>query len=75
MSFFADVPKAPLDAILGLTTLFSQDLRKHKVNLGVGVYKTEEGKTPILSCVKEAERFLLEEEPNKLYSPIEGDFL
>lgn len=73
MSFFAQVPKAPLDAILGLTGLFSQDARKHKVNLGAGVYKTEDGKTPILFCVKEAERLLLDQEESKGYLPIEGD--
>jgi aspartate/tyrosine/aromatic aminotransferase len=73
MPFFADVLEAPLDPILGLTTLFSQDTRKHKINLGAGVYKTEEGKTPVLLCVKEAEKVLLDEEKSKVYAPIEGE--
>jgi aspartate/tyrosine/aromatic aminotransferase len=75
MTFFTQVPKAPLDPILGLTTLFLRDSRQQKINLGAGVYKTEDGKTPILSCVKQAERFLLEQEESKIYSPIEGDSL
>ena len=71
--FFSNIPKAPVDSILGLTASFLKDPRKSKVNLSVGIYKTEEGNTPVLSCVKEAEVFLLEKEDSKNYLPIEGD--
>lgn len=71
--FFSGVAKAPSDAILGLTASFLKDPREKKVNLSVGIYKTEEGKTPVLSCVKEAEKFFLEQEETKSYLPIEGD--
>lgn len=67
------VEAAPADAILGLTEAFKNDTRFAKVNLGVGVYKDEEGHTPILSSVKKAEHILLEEENTKSYFPIGGE--
>jgi aspartate/tyrosine/aromatic aminotransferase len=73
MSFFKRVPLAPPDPILGLVAAFQSDLRKDKVNLGVGVYKTEELQTPVLESVKLAEAFLLKTQENKEYLPIDGD--
>jgi aspartate/tyrosine/aromatic aminotransferase len=67
------VEAAPPDSILGLTDAFKSDSRSHKVNLGVGVYKDEEGTTPVLHCVKAAEKLLLENEKTKSYLPISGD--
>ena len=68
-----NIEAAPADSILGLTEAFKNDPSAHKVNLGVGVYKDEEGKTPILKCVKAAEKILLEKEGTKSYLPISGD--
>ncbi len=68
-----NVEAAPADAILGLTEAFKSDQRFAKVNLGVGVYKDEEGHTPILTSVKKAERILLETENTKSYFPIGGE--
>jgi len=67
------VTAAPADAILGLTEAFKKDENPNKVNLGVGVYITDEGTTPILGCVKDAERVLLGTEMSKNYMPITGD--
>ena len=66
------LPLAPPDSILGLTEAFKQDPNPRKINLSVGVYKDEQGNTPILGCVKEAERRLLASETNKGYLSIEG---
>ena len=68
-----NITAAPADSILGLTEAFRNDPNSSKVNLGVGVYKDEEGKTPILKCVKAAEKILLEKEGPKSYLPISGD--
>ncbi|MBC8207135.1 MAG: aspartate/tyrosine/aromatic aminotransferase [Kiritimatiellales bacterium] len=68
-----NVEAAPADAILGLTEAFKNDPRFAKVNLGVGVYKDEEGHTPILTSVKKAEKILLETENTKSYMPIAGE--
>jgi len=72
MPFFEHVPLAPPDPILGLTAAYFADPRENKVNLGVGYYKDEMLRTPIMQCVKQAERVLLESEPNKEYLPIDG---
>ncbi|PHR29800.1 MAG: aromatic amino acid aminotransferase [Desulfotalea sp.] len=67
------IEAAPADSILGLTDAFRNDPNPQKVNLGVGVYKDEKGTTPILECVKAAEKILLSEEVTKSYLPISGD--
>lgn len=70
---FERVNKAPADPILGLNEAFNADSRDTKVNLGVGVFKNEDGVTPILETVKEAEKRLLESEITKSYLAIGGD--
>jgi aspartate/tyrosine/aromatic aminotransferase len=70
---FDRIPVAPADPILGLTEAFNHDPRPDKINLGVGVYKDADGRTPVLASVKAAERRLVEQETTKNYLPIEGD--
>src|SRR5215475_5487272 len=72
LAMFDTLPLAPPDAILGLADAFKQDPNPQKINLSVGVYKDEQGSTPILACVKEAERRLLANEKSKGYLSIEG---
>lgn len=67
-----NIEAAPADAILGLTEAFNKDANPNKVNLGVGVFKDNNGKTPILKCIKEAEKKLVETESTKGYLPITG---
>lgn len=69
---FDTLPMAPPDSILGLTEAFKRDPNPRKINLSAGVFKDEQGNTPILASVKEAERRLLATEQNKGYLPIEG---
>ena len=69
---FEFLPIAPPDSILGLSDAFAKDPRPGKINLTVGVYKTEDGSTPILATVKKAEVKLLNTENTKGYMPIEG---
>jgi aspartate/tyrosine/aromatic aminotransferase len=66
------VEAAPRDAILGLTEAFNADPRPEKINLSVGVYQDESGTTPLLECVKEAERRLAAAPTTKSYLPISG---
>ena len=70
-----NIKAAPADSILGLTEAFKNDPSADKVNLGVGVYKDEAGRTPVLQCVKAAEKILLEQEGTKSYLPISGDLV
>lgn len=69
---FESISAAPPDAILGLNEAFKSDASPDKINLGVGVFKDKTGVTPVLKCVKEAERRLLELENSKAYLPING---
>ena len=66
------LPVAPPDSILGLADVFGKDPRPDKVNLTVGVYKDEQGQTPILASVKKAETRLLQDEKSKGYLGIDG---
>ncbi|MBP7829845.1 MAG: aspartate/tyrosine/aromatic aminotransferase [Kiritimatiellae bacterium] len=66
------IPPAPPDAILGLTEAFKKDPRPDKINLGVGVFMEDEGRTPVLASVKRAEERILREETSKSYLPISG---
>ena len=70
--FFEKIVAAPADPILGLTEEFKNDPRTDKINLGVGIYKTNDGVTPILKCVKKAEEIIFKEETTKSYLPIVG---
>jgi aromatic-amino-acid transaminase len=63
---------APGDPILGLTEAFNADRNPKKVNLGVGVYYDDDGKVPLLECVRRAERQLVEQAAPRNYLPIEG---
>lgn len=72
MSFFESVAKLPQDPIFKLPVAFNSDPRSCKVNLGVGTYRDAEGRTPIFSSVKKAERSLMDKESSKEYLPIQG---
>ena len=71
--FFSQVSQVAADPILGLNSAFLADTREEKINLSVGVYKDDWLQTPVLSAVKEAEKFILSSETTKNYLPIEGD--
>ncbi|VFP87143.1 amino acid aminotransferase [Candidatus Erwinia haradaeae] len=60
------------DPILSLNAKFHTDQHVDKINLGIGVYTDHTGNTPILSSVKQAEQFLLEQEVTKNYLQIDG---
>jgi aromatic-amino-acid transaminase len=72
MSLFTAVEMAPRDPILGLNEQFNADANPHKVNLGVGVYYDDDGKLPLLQCVQEAERQMMEVPKARGYLPIDG---
>ncbi|UKA07371.1 aspartate/tyrosine/aromatic aminotransferase [Photobacterium damselae subsp. damselae] len=69
---FEKISAAPADPILGLTEEFKNDPRVEKINLGVGIYKNEQGQTPVLATVKKAEAILLDKETTKSYLSIPG---
>jgi aromatic-amino-acid transaminase len=72
MTLFHAVALAPRDPILGLNEQFNADPNPAKVNLGVGVYYDENGKLPLLKCVAQAERQMIEAPKPRGYLPIDG---
>ena len=71
-SLLAGIQMAPRDPILGLTEAFNADRNPKKVNLGVGVYYDDDGKVPLLECVRRAESLLVEQAVPRNYLPIDG---
>ena len=71
-SLFDAVEMAPRDPILGLNEQFVADPNPAKVNLGVGVYTDENGKLPLLRCVRAAEEMMMEAPTPRGYLPIDG---
>ncbi len=71
-SLFAGVQMAPRDPTLGPTEAFNHDVHPSKVNLGVGIYLTDEGQIPVLRAVAEAERRQAAIPAPRGYLPIDG---
>ncbi|HSM53945.1 MAG TPA: aromatic amino acid transaminase [Erythrobacter sp.] len=65
-------PQAP-DALLALIKLHAADPRTDKIDLGVGVYRTGQGDTPVFAAVKKAEQILVDQQDSKSYLGPEGD--
>ena len=63
---------APRDPILGITEAFNADQNPNKVNLGVGVYYDDNGKVPLLECVRQAEALMAQKAAPRTYLPIDG---
>ncbi len=70
---FEHLTDQPADKILALMSAYKADPRDTKIDLGVGVYKDANGRTPIMRAVKAAERRLLETEDTKSYTALAGD--
>lgn len=63
----------PADALLALIKLHDADPRADKIDLGVGVYRTNTGATPVFSSIKAAEQRLVDGQDSKAYLGPEGD--
>ncbi len=70
---FEHLHDLPEDKIIALMGKFRADPRDNKVDLGVGVYKTATGNTPVMRAVKAAEKQLWETETTKTYTALAGD--
>ncbi|XP_044464526.1 aspartate aminotransferase, cytoplasmic isoform X1 [Mangifera indica] len=72
-SVFGSLVQAPEDPILGVTVAYNKDPSPDKLNLGVGAYRTEEGKPLVLNVVRQAEQLLVNDQSRvKEYLPIVG---
>ena len=64
---FDHVNAVPPDPILGIIAAYAADPNPKKIDLGIGVYRDEQGNTPILECVKKAEQILDSTQTTKSY--------
>ncbi len=69
----SNLEQQPADALLALIKLYAADSRGDKIDLGVGVYRTDDGGTPVFGAIKAAEKKLLETQDSKAYLGPEGD--
>jgi aspartate/tyrosine/aromatic aminotransferase len=70
---FSQIPLAPEDPILGLPYLFAKDENPNKVNLGIGSYRTADGRPYLLHTVAAVESQLASKVHFLEYLPLEGD--
>jgi aspartate aminotransferase len=64
---FQQLERLVADSILGLMAKYRADPFEQKVDLGVGVYRDLSGNTPILDCVRRAEKEVLAAQTTKSY--------
>ena len=69
---FQQLERLSPDSILGLMAKYRADPNPHKVDLGVGVYRDLSGNTPILQCVRRAEKEIFEGQTTKSYVAAAG---
>ena len=74
---FSNLDRVPSDSILGLMAEFQADPAGDKVDLTVGVYRDDQGRTPVMTTVARAEEAIIREQASKAYLPVlgPGEFL
>lgn len=70
---FETLTKAPQDKIFALMAEIATDDRPGKIDLGIGVYKDDDGNTPIMSAVRKAEERILATSKTKTYIGVAGN--
>lgn len=70
---FDRIDAPPADALHGVMAKFREDPRPNKMDLGVGVYRDDTGRSPVMRAVKAAETELVETEDSKAYQALHGD--
>lgn len=72
-ALWSRLERQPPDSLLAIIGMFAADSRPSKIDLGVGVYKDEAGRTPVFTAVKAAEERLIAVQQTKAYVGPEGD--
>lgn len=70
---FTRLSAAPPDPLWALTAAFHADPRPHKMDLGIGIYRDDNGVTPVLMSVRAVEERLAASAPSKAYRPLSGN--
>jgi aromatic-amino-acid transaminase len=69
----ADLDAVRSDSLLKLIALANADTRPDKIDVGVGVFRDGQGRTPVMRAVKAAEKKLWETQDSKSYLGGAGD--
>ena len=64
---FQSLSALPADPILRLVAEYRADTNPNKIDLGIGIYKDENGDTPVMTAVKKAEQHILTTQTSKKY--------
>ncbi|MET9609486.1 aromatic amino acid transaminase [Streptomyces sp. NPDC006512] len=67
------LPPPPTDPLWDLTYEFGGDERPERLNLVLGVYRDDTGRTPVMAAVREAEIRLAERSDSKEYRGLSGN--
>ena len=70
---FENTELTPLFGANLVASQFKADQRSEKIDLGLGVYKNDDGVTPVMAAVKSAENWLVENQQSKSYLGLMGD--
>ncbi|OLQ84841.1 aromatic amino acid aminotransferase [Vibrio ponticus] len=69
---FSHLPEPKLDPILSLSVAYRNDPREEKVDLGIGVYKSSTGETPIMQAIDLAQQKVVATQKTKSYVGLAG---
>lgn len=73
MSVFSSINDSTVDPIILLMSAYAQDTHPKKIDVSVGVYKTEDGNPDyIFPCVREAKKILAANDPGHCYTLMSG---
>jgi aspartate aminotransferase len=72
-SLFESLPVPRPDPIFAISAAFKEDPRTTKLDLAVGVYRNDEGVTPVFAAVQKAEERLAAEGESKEYRGLAGN--
>jgi aromatic-amino-acid transaminase len=70
---FDQIAAPPADPVYDAMTRYNSDARPKRIDLGIGVFHDEQGQSPVLAAVAEAEKELARAEQSKAYLPLAGD--
>ncbi len=70
---FETLEPPKLDPLYATAAAFAADSRPDKLDLGVGVYRDEDGLSPVMRCVRQAEAHLSKTNETKAYLPLAGE--
>ena len=71
-STWGHVEPGPPDPILGLNEAYKKETNPKKILLGMGTYKDDNNKPYVLSCIRKAERIIIDKQMDHEYAGIQG---